>query len=129
LAALSRHPIADGGNAQRALPAARLRDHHPPNRHGPVRHRGEVLFQSLKPSLHPRPLDVLERHPVHARRAVVATGQRKSVGENVRPADLVVQEIEAELGLRLRLHIKLSLKGPDLIRRFQTHRQSPLLSS
>src|SRR5208283_5385184 len=109
--------------------AARLRDHRPPHRHGPIPHRGEVLTQSLEPRFHARTLDVVERHPVHPRRAVVPTCQRKSVGENVRPTDLVVQQIEAELRLRLRLHIKLSLQGPDLIRRFQTHRQSPLLSS
>ncbi len=122
-----RNPIADGGNAQRALPASRLRDHHAPHRRGPIRHRGEVLTQSLEPRLHSRPLDVVERHPVNARRPVVATGQSIGVGEDVRPTDLVVQKIEAELGLRLRLHIKLPLKGPDLIRRLQTPRQSPLL--
>ena len=45
--------------------------------------------------------------------------------QDVLPADLVVEQIEAEGGLRLRLAIELSLKGPDLIRCFQAHRQSP----
>src|SRR5271166_1991631 len=68
-------------------------------------------------------------HPPPQRRRwnAVGTRERVGVGENVRTAYLVVQKIEAELGLRLRLHIELPLKGSDLIRRFQAHRQSPLL--
>ena len=58
------------------------------------------------------------------RRASAKAWARMSARQN-----LVVQQIEAEPGLRLRLHIKLPLKGSDLIRRFQTHRQSPLRSS
>src|ERR1700758_2784711 len=42
-------------------------------------------------------------------------------------ADLVVKQIEAESGLRLRLAIELPLKVPDLVGRFEAHRQSPLL--
>lgn len=51
------------------------------------------------------------------------------MAQNVFAADLVVQHVEAESGLRLRLTIELSLQGPDLIGCFQAHRQSPLLSS
>jgi len=40
-------------------------------------------------------------------------------------ANLVVEQIEAEGGLRLRLAVELSLKGPDLVGRFKAHRQSP----
>ena len=47
------------------------------------------------------------------------------MGENVLAADLVVEDVEAESGLRLRLAIELSLKGPDLFGRFEAHRQSP----
>ena len=43
----------------------------------------------------------------------------------LRLSHLVVEQIEAEGGLRLRLAIELSLKGPDLVGRFETHRQSP----
>src|SRR6202142_4349722 len=39
--------------------------------------------------------------------------------QNVFTADLVVEHIEAEGGLRLRLAIELSLKVPDLIGRFE----------
>jgi hypothetical protein len=56
------------------------------------------------------------------------TSEFPSIGQDVRPTYLVVEQIEAEGGLRLRLAIKLSLKGPDLIRRFEAHRQSPFLS-
>ena len=39
--------------------------------------------------------------------------------------DLVVEEVEAEGRLRLRLAIQLPLQAPDLVGRFQAHRQSP----
>jgi len=48
------------------------------------------------------------------------------MAQNVFTADLVVQHVEAEDRLRLRLAIELSLKAPDLIGRFKAHRQSTL---
>src|SRR5439155_14186220 len=39
--------------------------------------------------------------------------------------DLVVEQVEAEGGLCLRLAIQLPLKAPDLFRCFKAHRQSP----
>ena len=39
--------------------------------------------------------------------------------------NLVVEQVEAEGRLRLRLAIQLSLKGPDLFRCCEAHRQSP----
>src|ERR1019366_3060005 len=45
--------------------------------------------------------------------------------QNVLATDLVVKNVEAESRLRLRLTIKLSLKGPDLFGCFKAHRQSP----
>ena len=50
---------------------------------------------------------------------------RIGVTKYVLAANLVVEQIEAEGGLRLRLAIKLSLKVPDLFGRFEAHRQSP----
>ena len=47
------------------------------------------------------------------------------MGENVLAANLVVEQIEAEGGLRLRLAIELPLKAPDPVGRFKAHRQSP----
>src|SRR5215468_8810027 len=47
------------------------------------------------------------------------------MAQDVLSADLVVKHVEAKGGLRLSLAIELSLKGPDLFRRCQAHRQSP----
>src|SRR5215468_2490138 len=47
------------------------------------------------------------------------------MAQDVFSADLVVKHVEAGGGLRLRLAIELSLKGLDLFRRCQAHRQSP----
>ena len=63
-----------------------------------------------------------------ARRARVRTGQRIGVSQNVLAADLVVEQVEAERRLRLRLAIQLPLKGPDLLGCCQAHRQSPVLA-
>src|SRR6516225_6296305 len=47
------------------------------------------------------------------------------MAQNVSPVNLVVEQVEAERRLRLRLMIELSLKGPDRYRCCQAHRQSP----
>jgi len=118
-------PVPDSGNAQRPLPAARFGNLHPPHRHRPIALRHEFLAQSRQPAFHTPRLDRLERHSVHARRAVVLTGERVGVFENVGPMDLVVEQVEPVGGLRLRLAIELPLKAADLIRRCKAHRQSP----
>ena len=46
----------------------------------------------------------------------IGAGQPIGVTQDVVAADLVVEPIEAESGLRLRLAIELSLKDPDLLR-------------
>ena len=97
-------------------PPPRLRDRHPPHRIGPIRLRDEFLAQARQPRLHARRLDLREGHPVHARRARIRAGQRIGVAQNVLAIDLVVEQVEAEGGLRLRLTIQLSLKGPDRFR-------------
>src|SRR6201987_3147316 len=51
------------------------------------------------------------------------------MGHYVLTIDLVVEHVEAVSRLVLRLAIQLDLKFPDLTRRCQTHRQSPLLPS
>src|SRR5208337_2026541 len=70
-------------------------------------------------------LNLLEGRPVHPRCARIGAGQRIGVPKDVIAADLVVEDVEAESGLRLRLTIELSLKVPDLFGRFEAHRQSP----
>jgi hypothetical protein len=44
------------------------------------------------------------------------------MAKNVLATDLVVKQIEAESGLRLRLTLELSLQVPDLFGRFEAHR-------
>src|ERR1039458_9540580 len=58
-------------------------------------------------------------------------GARQFVGmvQNILSIHLVVELIEPEFRLVLRLAIQLDLKFPYLTRRCQAHRQSPLLSS
>jgi hypothetical protein len=119
------HPIPYRWDAKRTFAAPWLLDRRPPHRIGPIRLRNEFLAQAREPRFHARRLDLLEGHPVHARRARIVAGASIRVKKNVLAADLVVEQIEAEGGLRLRLTIELSLKTPDLIGRFKAHRQSP----
>src|SRR5665648_560352 len=57
-----------------------------------------------------RRVNLFVGHPIYARRARIGAGQRIGVPKNVLATDLVVEHIEAEGRLRLRLTIKLSLK-------------------
>src|SRR5258705_5183762 len=65
------------------------------------------------------------RPPGHTRPHRLKAGEPIGVDQDVLATDLVVEQIEAEGGLRLRLTVELSLKVPDLIRRCQAHHQSP----
>src|SRR5208283_6051286 len=82
-------------------------------------------MQARQPRGHARRLDLLKGHPVNARRARIGAGQRIGMAKNILAANLVVEQVEAEGGLRLRLAIELPLKVPDLFGRFEAHRQSP----
>jgi hypothetical protein len=62
---------------------------------------------------------------IHTRCTRIDAGEPIGVNQDVLATDLVVKQIEAEGGLRLRLAVELSLKVPDLIRRCQAHHQSP----
>ena len=81
---------------------------------------GRYVFEtssSRKPASHASTPDAsicCEGHPVHARRTRIGAGQRVGVAQNVLATNLVVEHVEAESRLRLRLAIQLSLKGPDL---------------
>src|SRR6202042_3883428 len=81
--------------------------------------------QTRDPALHPSRLDLFEGHAIHARRARVVASEIVGVAKNVLATNLVVEQVEAELGLRLGLVVELPLQAPDLIWRFQAHRQSP----
>jgi hypothetical protein len=60
--------------------------------------------------------------PVGARQAI-------RMAQDVRAVDLVVEQVEPEVWLRLRRDIELPLKRPDLIGCCQAHHQSPILGS
>src|SRR6266705_5805601 len=119
------HPIPDGRNAERSLASVRFRDHHPPHRIGPVRLRDQFLAQACQPCLEALLLDLREAHPVHSRSTRIGAGQPVGVAQDVFATNLVVEHIEAEGRLRLRLAIELPLKAPDLLRCCKAHRQSP----
>src|SRR5439155_17131256 len=120
------HALADRRNTERTLASAvRFRDHHPPHRIGPVCLRDQFLAQARQPCLHARRLDLREGHPIHPRRTRIVASKRIGMAQDILSANLVVEHIEAESGLRLRLAIELPLKAPDLFRRYKAHHQSP----
>src|SRR5579871_1119703 len=119
------HPVPERRDAKRAFAAPRLRDHHPPYRRRPIGLLGKVLPQVCQPLRAAQLLDLREGHPVHARRSPVGTGQRVGVFQDVFPAYLVVEQVEAVVRLCLSLAIELSLKDPDLILFCESHLQSP----
>ena len=109
----------------RSLASIRFRDHHPPHRIGPVRLRDQILAQTRQPCLQALRLDLSEAHPVHPWSTRISAGKPVGVAQDVLATDLVVEHVEAEGRLRLRLAIELPLKAPDLFRCYQAHRQSP----
>ncbi len=121
------HPVPYRWDAEWPLSAAGLRDHHPSYRLAPISLRSQLLAQTGQPVLHPCRLDPVECHPVHPWRTLVGARQVVSMGQDVRPPDLVVENVEPEPRLGLRLHIEFPLQSPDRIWCFQAHRQSPHL--
>src|SRR5687768_873681 len=90
-----------------------------------VRLQGELLAQARQPCVQAHCFDLCERDPVHAGCTRVGAGKPVGVVKDVRAADLVIEQVEAECRLRLRLTIQPPLKGPDLIGCFEAHGQSP----
>src|SRR6266853_1281643 len=122
------HSIPYSRNSQWPFAAAGLRDHHSPHGLWLIRFRAKVLPDAVQPSLQPLRFDSREALPIHARRALMGLCQCVSMGQNVFPVHLVVEQIETVARLFLRLLVQLLLKHPDLHGCFQAHRQSPLLS-
>src|SRR5215471_12132989 len=87
--------------------------------------RDQFLAQARKPLLQTRCFDRREGYSVHSWRSRIGAGQRIGMAQNVFTVNLVVEQVEAERRLRLRLTIQLSLKGLDRYRCCQAHRQSP----
>src|SRR3954451_19866592 len=121
------NPVPYRWDTERSFAAAGLRDHHPPHWLAPIRLRTQLLAQSGQPVLQARRLDLFERDPVHTWRAFVGAGQIVCVGKDVCSPDLVVQDVEPETRLGLRLFVEFPLQSPDAVRCFQAHRQSPHL--
>jgi RNA-directed DNA polymerase len=96
-------------NAERSLASTRFRYSHPPHRIGPIRLRDQFLAQTRQPCLQALLLDLRKTHPVHTRGARIRASQPVGVAQNVLATNLVVEHIEAEGRLRLRLTIQLSL--------------------
>src|SRR5215471_12010638 len=119
------HAIPDSWNAERTLASSILRDHYPPHRIRPICLRDQFLAQASQPRFRAPLLDLLEAHPIHTGCTRIGAGKPVRVTQNVLAANLVVEHIEAEGRLRLRLAVELSLKVPDLIRCYRAHRQSP----
>src|SRR6266568_2852814 len=124
-----RHPIPYSRDSERPLPAARLGDHLPPHRLWFVRLIVQVLPEAVQPLFPPTRFDGLEALSIHPWRAIIGFCQCVCMQQNVLAVHLVVELVEAESRLVLRLSIQLDLQVPDFIRRCQAHRQSPLLSS
>src|ERR1019366_6612119 len=124
-----RHPVPYRRYPERTLAAAGLWDHHPPHRLWSIRLVPQFLSEAIHPLCQPSGLDVREALPIHSRRASIGSRQSVSMGQNIFPVHLVIELIETESRLVLRLAIQLDLKFPYLTRRCQTHRQSPFLSS
>src|SRR5215467_521522 len=104
----------------------------PPSGFGIITRRtgsGRYVFETssspCQPPLQARRFDRRKGPVVRARRTRICSGKRIGVTQDVLAVDLVVEQVEAEGRLRLRLAIQLSLKGPDLFRCCQAHRQSP----
>src|ERR1035441_8488670 len=127
-----RHPIPDGWDSKRTLPAPRLRDHDPPHGLWFVRLVVQFFPESVQPFHQSRwssRLDSLEALLIHSRRALIGLRQHIGVDQNVFAVYLVVELMKTEFRLTLRLSIQFDLKFPDLIRCCQAHRHSPVLSS
>jgi hypothetical protein len=79
----------------------------------------QLLGQFAKPLLHPIRLDIRERLPVHARRAVVETATLVGMRQDVVPVHLVVQLVEPIAGRRFRLRTQHGLKLLNLFWSFR----------
>src|SRR5262249_25358350 len=97
----------------------------PPHRVRPVCLRDQFLAQAGQPLLQARRFDRRKGHSIHTRCSGIESGQRIGVPQNVLAVNLVVEQVEAEARLCLRLTVQLSLKGPGRDRCRKAHRQSP----
>ena len=119
------HPVSNRRDAERAFAASGLRDLDPTNRVRSIRSRTQLLSEPPEPVLQALRFDRLEGHPVHPRGASIRARHLIGMGQNVLAVHLVVEPVEPERRLGLRLGVELPLKPLDLLRSREPHRQSP----
>ncbi len=110
-----RHPILHRRNAQR--PQLPVGLGYVPPQHG-RRFVGacvELVAQLREEPVHAVLLHRLERDPVHARGALVATDAPPRFPQDVTPVDTVVQRVEAALPMPLGCSVELALESSDFV--------------
>jgi site-specific DNA recombinase len=119
------HAVPDGRDTERPLAPTPLGDHHTPDGVGPVGVGPELLGQMREERGDPARLHGRDGHPVDARGAAVRAHQGPGVTQDIRPVDLVVEEVEPEGRLRLGLAVERPLEGPHCLWRFEPHGNPP----
>ena len=109
------HPVADRGDAERALAAGALGDPYPQQGLGPVGRGRQLLPQPFQPNRNPLGLDRREALAVHARRPAVRAAAPVRLGEHIRTAHLVPQGVKAEGWFSLGFRLQRGLQRPNPI--------------
>ncbi len=122
------HPVPHGGDAEGPLAATPLGDQHTPDGVGPVGVRSGVPRPDARGTDRPRPPLRRRWSPHRPRGAPVRPHQGPGVTQDIRPVDLVVEEVEPEGGLRLGLAVELPLESPHRLRRLEPHGNPPRVS-
>src|SRR5712692_3621477 len=122
LARRLHYSVPNGRDSQRPLSVAiGLRDHFPSYRLRPVALLDQLLPQPRQPFFLSLGLDLQETLSIHSRRSSIGFRQPVSLGQDVLPVDLVIEQVEPVGRFLLRFCVQLPLKLPDFYRRFQTH--------
>jgi hypothetical protein len=119
------YSVPHGGDAEGPLPALPLGDHYTPDGIGSVGVRPEFLGQTREERTDPVRLDGGDGDAIHSGGAPVRAHQGPGVTQEVRPVDLVVEEVKPEGGLRLGLAVELPLEGAHCLWRFKPHSNPP----
>jgi len=119
------HPGPNRRDAERAFPAPPLGDPDTPDGIGPVSGRAEFLGNASEESLDPGRLYGGERDPIHSWGTSIRPHQGPGVTQDVRPRDLVVEEVEPERWLLLGLAVELPLERPHRLWRLEPHGNPP----
>ena len=105
--------------------AAPLGDAHTPDGVGPVGVGPEFLGQTREERIDPARLYGGQGGAVRTGGTPIGPHHGPGVTQEVRPVDLVVEEVEPKGGLLLGLAIQLPLEVPDMLWRFEPHGNPP----